>query len=322
MREFTREFALRAAQLAVSMIKWLTNLVDDVRIAFAYISHEKECRKQWVADAEQTYSTAQVDQYIKDRMAEPLRHVSSTYEVPIRDLESRRENARRVVAEAHEKLAILERDYKTELDAAYKTQNETSDELEECRQKLSSAYDDLNSAKSSLDSWYSRAEGNWFGNGGKQLPKHALFGQDLSDRDHYTARKDSAAREVGSFKSERSSIARRLNDARATVKRIKYARQEMFDLKKAGFDKRIVTSAINNGNNELHSIGAEIAQLAKSRDEYVNRAKASLGVYVLEAEISRLRQERDAHIKAFDSESVVLKRKAKHRAEWLAARGK
>lgn len=304
------------------MIKWLTNRVDDVRIAFAYIGHEKECRKQWVADAHRTYSTTQVEQYIKDRMAEPLRHASSTYAMPTRDLESRRENVRRVVAEAQEKLGILERDYKTELDAAYKTQNEASDEIEECRQKLSSAYDDLNSAKSSLNQWYSKAEGNWFGNGGKQLPKHAYFGQDLSDRDHYKARRESAAREVGRFKSERSSIARRLNDARVTVKRIKDARQEMFDLKKAGFDKRIVTSAIDNGNNELRSIGEEIAQLAKSRDEYVHRAKASLGVYALETEISRLRQERDAHIKEFDSDSVMLERKAKHRVEWLAKRGR
>lgn len=319
---FTREFALRSAQLAVLMIKWLTNLVDDVRIAFAYISHEKECREQWVADAERTYSTVQVKQYIKDRMAEPLLHISTIYEAPIYDLDSKRENVRRVLAEAQEKLTILERDYKTELDAAYKTQNEISEELERCRQRLSSAYDDLNSAKSSLNSWYSKAEGNWFGNGGQQLPKHAFFGQDLSDRDRYKAHRDSAAREVSRYKSERSSISRRLDDARSTVKRIKDARQVMFDLKKAGFDMRIVTSAINNGGNDMRSTEEEIARLAKSRDEYLHRAKTSLGVYALEAEIGRLRHERDAHIKAFDSESVVLERKAKHRAEWLVARRK
>jgi hypothetical protein len=87
---FTREFALRADQLAVSMIKWLTNLFDGVRIGFAYFSYEEECRKQWVADANRTYSTAQVEQSIKDRMAEPLCHVSSTYDAPIRELESKR----------------------------------------------------------------------------------------------------------------------------------------------------------------------------------------------------------------------------------------
>ena len=48
----------------------------------------------------------------------------------------------------------------------------------------------------------------------------------------------------------------------------------------------------------------------------------SLGVYDLEREIERLRREKGARIKAFDGEPVVLERKAKHRGEWLAARGK
>jgi hypothetical protein len=304
------------------MFKWLTNFVDDARIAFAYLGYERECKKQWVADAERTYSTTNIERNIKALMVEPLLHVASTFNAPIRDLESKRENIRCVVAEAKEKLAILDRDYKSELDVAYIVQNAASGELDECRRKLSSAYDELNSAKSSLDSWYSKAEGTWFGNGGKKLPKSAFFGQDLSDRDHYKYRRDRAASEVGRYKSERSSIVSRLNDARATVKRIKEARQQMFDLKKAGFDKRVVTSAIKNGNHNLNAIGEEIAQFAKSRDNYIDQAKVSLGVYGLEKEIERLRRDKETRIEEFDSEPAVLERKAKHRAEWLEVRRK
>ncbi len=136
------------------------------------------------------------------------------------------------------------------MDSAYAALNGIREELDECRKSLAGAYDDLKEAKENLDSWYSRAEGNWFGNDGKKLPKHAFFGQDLSDRDHYKSERDSAARAVGRYKSERTSIERRLDEARARVKQIKGARQEMFDLKKAGFDKRIVTSAINTGSGE------------------------------------------------------------------------
>lgn len=50
--------------------KWLTNLVDDARIAFAYLGNERECKKQWVADAERNFSTTHVEQDIKARMAE------------------------------------------------------------------------------------------------------------------------------------------------------------------------------------------------------------------------------------------------------------
>lgn len=305
------------------MFKWLTNLVDDARIAISYGSYERACKKQWVADAERTYSTAQVEQDIKARMVDPLHHVLSTFDVPIRDLESKRESVGRVVAEARKKLAILERDYTTDLDAAYKTKNKTHEELDACRQYLTEAYDDLNAAKRSLDSWYSRAEGNWFGNGGKELPKHAFFGQDLSDRDCYKSQRDSAARVVSRYKAERASIERRLNEARASVQRIKDARQAMFDLKKTGFDKRIVTSAISNGNADLRVHGVEIARIAKSREDHIHQAKVSLGVYALEAEISRLQQACAARIKSFDSEAMMAERKAKHREEWLVvAHGK
>lgn len=167
------------------MFNWLTNLVDDARIALAYLGYERECEKQWAAGAERDFSTAHVEQDIRARMTEPLRHVESTFNAPISALEAHCANVRRVVSEAKDKLAILERDFKSELDAAYATLNETRAELEECRQNLSDAYDELKKAKSNLDSWYSKADGNWFGNGGKKLPKHAFFGQDLSDRDRY-----------------------------------------------------------------------------------------------------------------------------------------
>jgi len=302
------------------MFKWLTSRIDNARIAFAYVGYERECKQQWMAEAESTFSTVQLEQEIKTRMAEPMNHVAQAFDAPIRELEAKRENVRQVVSEAEEKLAILERDYKSELDAAYKTLNETREQLNECRRKLSSAYDDLADAKRKLDAWYARAERKWFGNAGKELPKHSFFGQDLSDRDRYKSERDSAARAIGEYKDERSRIERRLADARATVQRIKNARQVMIDLKKAGFDKRIVTSVIGNGNSELRAIKNEIAGLTKAREDFVHQAEVSLGIYELEQRIGQLRRGKDERIAAFDSGPEVAARKAKHRAAWLAAR--
>ena len=42
----------------------------DARIAFAYLAYERECKKQWVADAERNSSTTHVAQEIRARMAE------------------------------------------------------------------------------------------------------------------------------------------------------------------------------------------------------------------------------------------------------------
>lgn len=304
------------------MFKWLTNLIDDARVAFDFLGYERECRRQWVADADRTYSTAHVEKEIRERMAEPLRHSASAFDNPIRDLESRIDGIHRVVDEANEKLAILNRDYQSELDAAYKIKNEASAELEECRRQLSEAHNELSSAKRSLDSWYSKAEGTWFGNGGKKLPEHAFFGQDLSDRDRYKSKRDSAARDVGRYKSERNSISHRLDDVRSRIGEIKEARQKMFDLKKAGFDRRIVTSAISNGTTELRTIAEEVERLKNNRRDYLQQSKATRGVFELEAEIDRLKKNREAKINAFDDEAQLIERKHQHRLAWMAKRGR
>lgn len=301
------------------MFKWLTDFIDDTRIAFAYSGYENECRKKWVADAERTYSTENIRRDITARMVAPMLYVSSTFDGPIRILQRELQNNTQVLSDAKAKLTILTRDYKADLDAAFGALNGTREKLDECNQGLSGAYDDLKIAKRDLDSWYSRAEGNWLGNGGKKLPKHAFFGQDLSDRERYKSRRDSAAREIGKYKAERNRLSERFNEARDTVQRIKDARQKMFDLKKAGFDRRVVNAVIDKGHSEIRSIDKQIVQLTNSRNAYLEKAKDELGVNKLELEITRLQQACQAQIKAFDSESETAGRKAKHREEWLRA---
>jgi hypothetical protein len=304
------------------MLKWLTNFIDDTRISFAYFYYENECRKAWVADAKHVYSTENIRQDIAARMVAPMLYVSTSFDVPISLLERDLQDIAQTVSDAKAKLAILVRDYKDELDRAYVTLNEIRERLGVCKQGLSGAYDDLKNSKRDLDSWYSKAEGNWFGNGGKKLPDHAFFGQDLGDRDRYKSRRDSAAREISSYNAERSSLGERFNEARNAVQQIKDARQKMFDLKKAGFDKRVVNAVIDRGHSETRLTYKQIAQLTELRTAYLKQAKEELGVKRLEAEITRLIQACQTQIKTFDTESATAVRKARHREEWMAARGR
>lgn len=301
------------------MFRWLTDFVDDARIALAYIDYETKCRKKWVADAERIYSTENIRRDITERMVAPTLYVAEAFDAPIRLLERDLENNTQAVSEAKAKLAILTRDYKSELDRAYVMLNETRGKLDKCNQSLAGAYDDVKNAKHDLDAWYAKAEGNWLGNGGKKLPNHAFFGQDLSDRDRYKSRRDSAAKEIARCKTERSRLGERFNEARDAVQQIKDARQKMFDLKKAGFDKRLVNAVIDHGHIKARSIETQIAQLTESRSVYLAQAKDELGVNKLEGEIRRLEQACLAQIKEFASASASAVRKAKHREEWLAA---
>lgn len=65
----------------------------------------------------------------------------------------------------------------------------------------------------SLDAWYARAEGNWLGNGGRELPRHSFFGQDLADRDFHKSERDNAAQAIDRYKEQRAMMERRHKDA-------------------------------------------------------------------------------------------------------------
>lgn len=303
------------------MFAWLKSIADNFRIAFDYVEYESDCKQKWVADAERIYATVHLIADIKNRMVEPLRHAEVTFEEPLRDLKSKRENVFTAVVKAQETWLILNRDVRPELDAAHKLKEEVAVKLEACKVSLSSAHSALNSAKNSLDSWYARAEGNWIGNGGKKLPSYSFFGQDTNDRDVLKARLASAGSEIGRLKSERSRLFHDLKAAREKIARIEEARQRRFDLIKEGFDKRIVTSVIKNGTQDMCAIDEKIAALEKARDEFIPQAKMSLGIYMLEAEIDQLVRAKQARLNSYNDEESLRERKAKHRAAWQESHG-
>lgn len=88
----------------------------------------------------------------------------------------------------------------------------------------SSAYSDLASAKSEVNSWHSRSKRSFFGNAGKPLPKHSLFGQSFGDLDAAKARRSSAVSDIADSKRE---IGRLKNAQRECYDRIQDIKEEI-----------------------------------------------------------------------------------------------
>ena len=299
------------------MFGWILRKIDNIRIAVSYIGYETKCRRDWLLNAQRLFSTEQLEREIDRRMVEPQQYAFQTYSIPINVIEEDRSRIANTVNDAKSKLAILNCDYAADLSVLYERKDCLYAERKICSDNLSSAYDDLESAKASLASWYSRAEGNWLGNGGKKLPKHAFFGQDISDRDCYKSRRDSAAYSVGCYKSERSSVDRQINETKADIASIKASRQIMIDLKKAGFDKRIVNSTIENGTRQLNALSNKLSALNSERQKYLDQVRITTGINKLDAEITSLKTQYAQRMKEFDNESQKLDRKTRHRQQWL-----
>lgn len=298
------------------MFSWLSTLIDDTRIAFDYFGYERAERKKWIEDAEKEFSTTDLETRLRGAVAALMDDAAMEFDTPIEQLKGRQEAEARVLSDATIKLEVLSRNYGAELDQAYAVRDHARCEMEACRTKLSSAYDDLNTAKKQLDSWYARAEGNWFGNGGKKLPAHSFLGQDLRDRDRYKSNRDQAAQEIGRLKRERDACANRIKTANATIHQVKAERQAMYQLKEQGFDRRLAKAAIESATHRLNECRAAISRLERERESFFTREEEVRGIKRLEEQIRQLNHACKARIEEFDSKPISEQRKAMHRAQW------
>jgi hypothetical protein len=88
-----------------------------------------------------------------------------------------------VVQEAERVAGLFRRDYKSEIGPLYDELNAIKAALAVAYEEKAHAHARLSAAKSSLNAWYAKSERHFFfGNGGRQLPKRAIFGQDLKRR--------------------------------------------------------------------------------------------------------------------------------------------
>lgn len=300
------------------MFSWLSTLVDDARIAVDYFGYERAQRKKWIEAAERKFSTADVEMRMRSAVAALMDDAAEAFDMPVQQLKSQQESDYKVIADANRKLGILSRNYGAELDQAYAARDDARREMEACRPKLSSAYDDLNVARKQLDDWYARAERNWFGNAGKKLPSHSFIGQDLHDRDRYKSERDQAAQKIGRLKRERDACAHRIKTANDNIHRIKGERQVMFQLKEQGFDRRLVEAAIENATHWLEQYQAKITRLKQERESFFTREQEVRGIKRLEEQIRQLEQACKARIQEFDSKWMSEQRKATHRVQWQA----
>jgi chromosome segregation ATPase len=209
---------------------------------------------------------------------------------------------------------------------------------------LSAAFDEKNSAYSELKdykdriaSWYAKSDRTpWlFGNAGKKLPKHSLFGQSFGDLDSYKYHRDSAyedvqdaKRKIGDLKKEQHELHRAIGQVKegigdlfSKINKVKKDRSKMYELKKSGHQKKELQKKLDELRNIISSIAGEIDNIFKSKNEFINQEKHRRGVVELDAKIRKIEAAKDQFLKSFDYEESKQNRKRRHRDIWLKERG-
>jgi hypothetical protein len=137
--------------------------------------------------------------------------------------------------QAREDQSLFTRDFGAELARARKDLDQAYAAVKPLKDERASLIEDHQHACRKLKSWYNHANGNFLGNGGKKLPKHALFSQSLGDRDDLKARRDRLSREIDEIKGAIDRIYRdSIQPAKAAIARIKEAQSRLHEFRRAG----------------------------------------------------------------------------------------
>lgn len=303
------------------MLSWLIDWFNDIRIAADFAKAEASALPACVAEAQARFPTADLELEVKALMAAIRTEEERRFGQESRSLAQRIGELQQDLTNRQAMLAALTRDYKAQLEALYEEMNRNKAKLTELYEEKDAAYSDLEEAQEDLDRWYGKSERTFFGNGGKPLPRHSLFGQSLGDRDDYKSDRDDAGERIGECREAIGELKARNQAIYETIQRVKRERQYMFDLKQQGHTRSRVereSIAVQQAHTQAET---RLRQLGAEREALVRSEKTNRGVLVLEERVAELHRKRAAWVAAFKDPSTTAARRQAHRVQWLKCHG-
>lgn len=305
------------------MFGWLTQWFQDQAIAADFARVEREAQAAHVAEAQRRFATGELEQQAATRQAALDAAVEQRFGAETRALARAFCDLQQDIARHNANLDLLTRDYRAELTPLYDELNANKAQLKDLYETKDSAHEDLQEAREALESWYGKAERTnlLFGNKGRALPRHSLFGQDLSDRDGYKADRDAAYETIGECKEEIAQLKQRNQALFTRIQAIKADRQRAYDLRQAGQYANLVKDRLVALQIDLKLDAGRQRALDGQRLAYQETARMASGLRTLEERIRDLNQQRAAAIADFSSPATRALRQQAHRADWLRRNG-
>lgn len=299
------------------MFNWIRTKVQDKQIAMSFPAYEAAAREAHDATARRQFSTQDINREIIRLMTIPHQEMQVRYLEPIAKLSSTLTMLSAEFAIYREKINILERSYKSELDPLYAEMSELRDCVKTLLAQKSEAHDDMSQARDDIDSWHAQSSGTFFGNGGKALPNHSLFGQSFGDLDGYKSDREAAYNEIERCGNEIGAVKSRMDQLRSTIAGIKADRQRMVDLRKQGVQSADLKRIACFIAKRIGQVESERRQMDDQRAIFLEAARQRTGVVVLESTLTAIIAKRNDFIATFDQTYAITDRKLIHRSTWL-----
>ena len=302
------------------MFNWLIKKTQDIRIDLAYPAYEVTAKAEHAGLADVRFCTKALANEIEALMKTPRQEAITLYQAPISTLSNSVSKMSGELSACRVNLSIFSRSYKDELDSLYALNNDLKEKLQVLYSDKEEAYDELNKAKKEIERWHSKSQRTYFfGNGGKELPKHSMFGQSFGDLDAYKDDRTEANEEIQSCNREIGRIKGQITTVRTKINSAKLDRQRMYDLRKQGLNAGNLKKTILETERQLSRSQTEIKQLEAQQTSFLEAARYRLGVISRETEITRIVLLKNNFLATFDDPEAKSARKLAHRITWLRA---
>lgn len=304
------------------MLDTIRRWFQRAKVEAAFVRHEWSAHRDHLKEAASKFDTSRLEVDIERAEALVEDAVNRAFGWKLVEGRNAEVAAQTAIREAERVAGLFSRDFKSDIGPLY-------DELNTIKAALAVAYDEkalaharLSSAKSSLNAWYARSERHFFfGNGGRELPKRAIFGQDLSDRDYYKRQRDSAAQEIGEAKYEIDRLKARKAQVGYRIGAMKRDREEWYNLRQIGVNSKSAAQQVTTAyrlasEKHQHRVELEAAQLRFRSASVVEQQLPKL-----RANLQRMKAER----KDFEASFALPEERAKRRRRFeteFRARGK
>lgn len=292
---------------------------QDLRIWFSFLGYDRRARAACRTEAQRIFNTSELENDLQDRRAKLELKSLRMWGAEIERRESEALGADHEVRGLETELDFFRRDYRGELDQAYQHLNKIKEEQRSCKDELSEAHEALKEARSEIQSWHAKSTRTpWlFGNAGRPLPKHSLFGQSFGDLDGLKAARESAVYSIRTATGRRAALNSSFQQALASIQKIKSDRERMFDLRKSGRNATFLERRIFELRKFAAKSRGRAAKLRARRTAWEASEMESMGIKALEDSIREMKKSHQEYLTRFDSAEELAKRKAAHRAAWL-----
>lgn len=293
--------------------RWWLN----VRIDADFHRFDAQARAAHIARADQRFSTVALLAE-RDRLMEPHRkRCEHAFGEPMRILRGALARIEATIALTREQIDLLQTDYEALLQPLYEDCHQIKERGAELVEQKAQARSDLSSAKRSIQNWHRKSSSDGlFGNGGRGLPSHSLFGQSFGDLDAY---KEDRSNAVGSIREAKELLHELQEDWDETQQEIEHLKERQSRQKEL-WDQGLRLPALRDRlqrATERHAEQAEILRrMETKRQAFLDQSWHSSGAQTVQDAIVAAEKARKAFIESFDEPSNKEGRRTEHRLSY------